>query len=83
MEDQVAVLLEQANFGKIKDLRKSGLLLLADKLNLAVSSKMTKAQVLRVIVTHLVEERLDEECLGKLEEESSDKVAILKLEMET
>ncbi|XP_069176501.1 uncharacterized protein [Procambarus clarkii] len=84
MEDQVVALVEQPNFGKIKDLKKSGLLLLADKLNLAVSSKMLKAQVLRVIVTHLVEdEKLEEECLGELEEESSDKVAILKLELET
>ncbi|XP_069179665.1 uncharacterized protein [Procambarus clarkii] len=84
MEDQVAALVDQPNFGKIKDLKKSGLLLLADRLNIAVSSKMLKAQVLRVIVTHLVEEeRLEEECLGELEEESSDKVAILKLELET
>ncbi|XP_069188655.1 uncharacterized protein [Procambarus clarkii] len=64
MEDQVAALVDQSNFGKIKDLTKSGLLLLADRLNLAIPSKMLKAQVLRTIVTHLVEEeRLEEECV--------------------
>ncbi|XP_069176245.1 golgin subfamily A member 3-like [Procambarus clarkii] len=81
---RVAALVEQPNFSKIKDFKESGLLLLADKLNLGISSKILKAQVLRVIVTHLVEEeRLEEECLGGLEEESSDKVEILKLELET
>nr|XP_045585935.1 GRIP and coiled-coil domain-containing protein C27D7.02c-like [Procambarus clarkii] len=46
MEEQVAVLVEQPNFGEIKDLKKSGLLYMAEKLNLTVSRRMLKGQLL-------------------------------------
>ncbi|XP_069184522.1 immunoglobulin G-binding protein H-like [Procambarus clarkii] len=84
MDEQVAVLVEQPNFGEIKVLKKSGLLYMAEKLKLTVSRRMLKGQLVRVIVTHLVEEeKRDEEWLEELGEESSNQVAILKLEMES
>ncbi|XP_069164228.1 calponin homology domain-containing protein DDB_G0272472-like [Procambarus clarkii] len=56
---------------------------MANKLELTANNKRNKAQILRVIVTHLVENsELGEEFLEEVKEETSEQIALRRLELE-
>ncbi|XP_069193677.1 myosin-6-like [Procambarus clarkii] len=57
---------------------------MANKLELTANNKMNRAQILRVIVIHLVENsELGEEFLDEVREETREQIALRHLELET
>ncbi|XP_069169545.1 uncharacterized protein [Procambarus clarkii] len=83
MEEKVAALVAHPDFEGIQNLKKTELIQMANQLDLTASNRMVKAQILKVIVTHFVENgELDEEILEELREESSDQMTLKRLELE-
>ncbi|XP_069195371.1 caldesmon-like [Procambarus clarkii] len=84
MENQVELLLEEPNFEEIKNLTKSVLIYMAHKFDLTANNRMVKDQLVKLVVTHLVEDgRLEEDVLEELAEGSIDQLALKRLELES
>ncbi|XP_069176002.1 flagellar attachment zone protein 1-like [Procambarus clarkii] len=83
MEEQVLSLLAHPDFEGIKSLKKSELVQMANQLDLTANNRMVKAQIVKVIVTHFVENgELDEEILEELREESKARQLELEAQKE-